>query len=64
MRIIYARPNILDLIDSNVRDSPAKSVGIVACGPPKMMDEIRNTVTNNVTIWDKSIDFFDEFQIW
>jgi NAD(P)H-flavin reductase len=64
LRIIYARPNIPDLIDSNVRDSPAKSVGIVACGPPKMMDEIRNTVTNNVTIWDKSIDFFDEFQIW
>jgi hypothetical protein len=64
IKIIYARPNIPELIDANIRDSPCDSVGIVACGPPKMMDDIRNTVTNNVTKWDKSIDFFDEFQIW
>jgi NAD(P)H-flavin reductase len=64
VKIIYSRPNIQDLIDANVRDSPCNSVGIVACGPPKMMDEIRNTITNNVTVWDKSVDYFDEFQIW
>jgi NAD(P)H-flavin reductase len=64
VKIIYSRPNISDLIDANVRDSPCNSVGIVACGPPKMMDEIRNTITNNVTMWDKSVDYFDEFQIW
>jgi NAD(P)H-flavin reductase len=64
IKIIYSRPNIPELIDANIRDSPCDSVGIVACGPPKMMDDIRNTVTDNVTKWDKSIDFFDEFQIW
>jgi predicted ferric reductase len=64
IKIIYSRPNIPELIDANIRDSPCDSVGIVACGPPKMMDDIRNTVTNNVTKWDKSIDYFDEFQIW
>ena len=62
--INYGRPNLHELINASVRDSSSKSIGIMACGPPVMMDDIRNTITENVTTWDKSVDFFDEFQIW
>jgi ferric-chelate reductase len=60
----YNRPDIKELINSSIENSTSKSVGIMACGPPKLMDEIRNSIASNVTSWDKSVDFFDEFQIW
>ena len=63
-KIFYVRPNIEELIDSNIRDSPSSSIGIAACGPPVLMDSIRHTLASHVTKWDKSVDYFDEFQIW
>lgn len=62
--INFGRPNLHELINSSIVGSSSKSIGIMACGPPVMMDEIRNTVTAEVTSWDKSVDFFDEFQTW
>lgn len=62
--INYGRPQISEAINSTVTNSPCNNVGIMACGPSSLMDEIRNVISDNVTTWDKSVDFFDEFQIW
>ncbi|KAG0675157.1 hypothetical protein C6P42_001891 [Pichia californica] len=64
INIIYSKPNLFDIIDSSIRDSNSTNVGIMSCGPPVMSDEIRNIIANNVTSWDKSVDYFDEFQTW
>ncbi|GAV26752.1 hypothetical protein PMKS-000208 [Pichia membranifaciens] len=64
IRVCYGRPDINEIIETEIRASNAKNVGIIACGPPIMMDNIRHVITNHVTDWDKGIDFFDEFQIW
>lgn len=64
IKISYGRPNLDDLLDKEVRDSNSKTVGIIACGPPRMMDNIRGILSRKVTTWEKSVDFFDEFQIW
>lgn len=64
IHVRYCRPDISQIIDAEVRASAAKNVGIIACGPPVMMDNIRHVITDHVTDWNKSIDFFDEFQIW
>lgn len=62
--ICYSKPNIHDILDGAVRDADGSNIGIMACGPPRLMDEIRNVVANGTTQWSKSIDYFDEFQIW
>lgn len=62
--IYYRRPDINEIINYEVNDSTSNNVAIVACGPPIMMDSLRHVVSDSVTKWDKSIDFFDEFQIW
>lgn len=62
--VLYRRPNLWDVIDINIQEAPASNVAIIACGPPRLMDEVRNIVSNKVSSWDKSIDFFDEFQVW
>ncbi|KAG0675162.1 hypothetical protein C6P42_001896 [Pichia californica] len=60
----YCRPNLYEIIDSSIRDSNSNNIGIMSCAPPAMSDEIRNIIANNATSWEKSIDYFDEFQIW
>lgn len=62
--INYNRPNVENIINSYVKHSPSANVGIIGCGPPQLMDNIRHVLAENVTLWDKSVDFFDEFQIW
>ncbi|ONH74863.1 Ferric reductase transmembrane component 3 [Pichia kudriavzevii] len=60
----YGKPNVAEIVDKYVRESPSSNVGIIACGPPKMMDELSHTMSLNVTKWDKSVDYYSEFQIW
>jgi ferric-chelate reductase len=60
----YGRPDIQQMVTEYVTNSPSPNVGILACGPPQLMDNLRHVISKNVTNWDKSIDFFDEFQIW
>lgn len=64
IKIIYGRPNLSELIDSSVKTSNSNNLGIMSCAPPTMSDEIRNIIAKDVTSWDKSVDYFDEFQIW
>jgi ferric-chelate reductase len=62
--IKYGRPDIQQMVTEYVTNSPSPNVGILACGPPQLMDSLRHVISKNVTTWDKSIDFFDEFQTW
>lgn len=64
INVRYGRPNVSDIIEGSVNNSAYSNVGIMACGPPRLMDDIRHTLGSSVTKWDKSIDFFDEYQIW
>lgn len=60
----FGRPNIKEVIEAEMSSSSPDNVCICACGPPAMMDTLRNTIAENVTNWTKSVDFFDEFQTW
>ncbi|TID23948.1 hypothetical protein CANINC_003109 [Pichia inconspicua] len=60
----FERPNMFEVIDSYITDNQGDNVAIVACGPPRMMDDLRHVISAKVTSWKKSVDFFDEFQIW
>lgn len=62
--VYYGRPNMESVLDEGVRESQSSSVAIVACGPPAMMDAIRNVYSAKVSTWDKSVDFFDELVVW
>lgn len=62
--INYGKPNINEILEKNVESSCSNNMAIVACGPPRMMDELRHVVSERVTSWKKSIDFFDELQVW
>lgn len=60
----YGRPDFKKIIEAEINVSTSNNLCISACGPPKLMDDLRNVIANNVTNWPKSIDFFDEFQVW
>lgn len=64
VNIIYGRPNLDSLINEYVASSLETNVGINVCGPPPMSDKIRNIVSSNVTNWNKSVNYFDELQVW
>lgn len=60
----FDRPNIKEVIEAEMSSSTSDNVCICACGPPALMDTLRNTIAENVTNWKKGVDFFDEFQTW
>lgn len=64
LNIFYGRPNLDASINEYVTSSLESNVGINVCGPPQMSDSVRNIVSTNVTKWEKSINYFDELQVW
>lgn len=64
VNIFYHRPNVEEILHDEIQSSMETNVGIVGCGPPGMMDILRNTVAKNVDKYDKSINFYDELQVW
>ncbi|GME85698.1 unnamed protein product [Ambrosiozyma monospora] len=59
------RPDMEELIKKEVEGFGGGSVGIVACGPPIMMDRLRHAVSKEVSSYTAGrIDYFDEFQTW
>ncbi|GMM32161.1 ferric-chelate reductase [Martiniozyma asiatica (nom. inval.)] len=59
----YGRPDLDELLNENIKFL-GSSVAIVGCGPPVMMDMVRNSVARGVNHWGKSVEFFDELQVW
>ncbi|GME79528.1 unnamed protein product [Ambrosiozyma monospora] len=58
------KPNMEQLIKEEVESFGGGSVGIVACGPPVMMDHLKHAVSKEVVSYKDRIDYFDEFQTW
>ncbi|GME74194.1 unnamed protein product [Ambrosiozyma monospora] len=58
------RPDWEKMLSDEVESFGGGSVGIVACGPPMMMDQLKHYVSKEVCSSDKRIDYFDEYQIW
>ncbi|GME74339.1 unnamed protein product [Ambrosiozyma monospora] len=58
------RPDMEKLIKEEVEAFGGGSVGIVACGPPVMMDHLKHAVSKEVVSYKDRIDYFDEFQTW
>ena len=63
INIYFSRPNIDALVISEMQNAKG-SVGILTCGPPKMNDEIRNTVAHNLNMSKYRVDYFEEAQVW
>lgn len=64
VNIIYGRPNLDIIINDYVNSSLETNIGVNVCGPPQMSDSIRGIVASNVTNWKKSVNYFDELQVW
>lgn len=59
----YGRPDVQTLILSHVRN--VSSLAVVCCGPPTLVDSVRNFVCEAMLLHpSKNIDYFEEYQIW
>lgn len=62
--IHYGRPNIASLIDEHCIDQ-SRSLAVVSCGPPVLVDCTRAICTRNINASEKkSISYYEEFQCW
>ncbi|KAL3231382.1 hypothetical protein RNJ44_00417 [Nakaseomyces bracarensis] len=62
--IHYGRPDIASLINEHCKDE-SRSLAVVSCGPPVLVDSTRSICTNNIkTAKHKSIAYYEEFQCW
>ncbi|EJS42815.1 fre6p [Saccharomyces arboricola H-6] len=65
-QVRYTRPNINELIEDTIKNStPTDSVAIVCCGPPVLVDDVRNNVSRKVLDYpSRVIEYFEEYQCW
>ncbi|CAI1561462.1 hypothetical protein SEUBUCD646_0L00210 [Saccharomyces eubayanus] len=66
VHIRHTRPDFHELINESMKNgSPADSVAIVCCGPPALVDDVRNTVSQTVIDHPgRIIEYFEEYQCW
>ena len=64
INIYFGRPDIQALVMSEIQNNSKGSTAILSCGPPKMNDEIRDTVANSLKLSDSRVDYFEEAQVW
>ncbi len=64
INIYFERPDIQALVMSEIQNNSKGSTAILSCGPPKMNDEIRDTVANSLNLSDSRVDYFEEAQVW
>lgn len=60
----YQRPDLKQIVNDEITASQETSVGILGCGPPAMMDTLRNVAAVATTTTEKSVNFYDELQVW
>ncbi|KAH3685517.1 hypothetical protein WICPIJ_003511 [Wickerhamomyces pijperi] len=58
------RPNIDQMILKEFTTENRGSVGIVTCGAPVMVDNIRTSVANHLQKCPNRVDLFEELQVW
>ncbi|EGW35516.1 uncharacterized protein SPAPADRAFT_146854 [Spathaspora passalidarum NRRL Y-27907] len=58
------RPNLEQLVQDEVKDSPG-SIAFVVCGHPIMVDEVRYQCVKNIGNPEKKrVDFYEQLQVW
>ncbi|CAI4034895.1 hypothetical protein SMKI_12G0310 [Saccharomyces mikatae IFO 1815] len=62
----HARPNLNDVIDNTIKSlAPRDSLAIVCCGPPVLVDDVRNNVSQKLIDYpERIIEYFEEYQCW
>ncbi|GMF00813.1 unnamed protein product [[Candida] boidinii] len=60
----FCRPDLDALIDAELSASSSGSLAVVTCGPPLMVDTVRNRIANSVVSYPHRLDLFEEYQIW
>ncbi|CCH41325.1 Ferric reductase transmembrane component [Wickerhamomyces ciferrii] len=60
----YGRPNLEEIIVTNFTDEAGPSVGVMTCGPPKMVDIVRALTAKHLQSAKGRIDLFEELQVW
>ncbi|CAI4045587.1 hypothetical protein SKDZ_12G0100 [Saccharomyces kudriavzevii ZP591] len=65
-QIEHTRPNFNEIIDKAIRNSiPRDSLAIVCCGPPVLVDDVRNNVSRKIIDYpERVIEYFEEYQCW
>ncbi|GME82922.1 unnamed protein product [Ambrosiozyma monospora] len=64
INIKVGKPNMDELIPQEIESFGGGSVGIIACGPPVMMDHLNHAVSHEVLRYHSRLDYFDEYQTW
>lgn len=62
--IIFEKPDLNTIISKSISESQYNNIAVVGCGPPIVMDKIMNLVAKEVLKSDKSIELFNELQVW
>ncbi|ODQ58640.1 hypothetical protein WICANDRAFT_54650 [Wickerhamomyces anomalus NRRL Y-366-8] len=60
----YGRPNLEEIIVKEFTDEKGPSVAVMSCGPPKMVDAIRNLVAKHLQESKGRVDLYEELQVW
>ncbi|UCS19286.1 uncharacterized protein HLK63_C03179 [Nakaseomyces glabratus] len=61
--IHYGRPNIAKIIDGHCKEK-TRSLAVVTCGPPVLVDNIRSHCAERMANSETTIGYFEEFQCW
>lgn len=61
--VLYGRPDLKSLIQSMVAEAPG-SIVFMACGPPRLNDDVRKTVTENMDKGRGRVDLYLESYNW
>ncbi|KTB12584.1 Pre-rRNA-processing protein ESF2 [Nakaseomyces glabratus] len=59
--IHYGRPNIAKIIDGHCKEK-TRSLAVVTCGPPVLVDNIRSHCAERMANSETTIGYFEEFQ--
>ncbi|OWB75087.1 hypothetical protein B5S31_g4940 [[Candida] boidinii] len=60
----FCRPDLDALVDEELSSNSSGSLAVVTCGPPLMVDTVRNKIANSVVSYPHRLDLFEEYQIW
>lgn len=62
--ITFRRPDFNSYINHFVNSRNSENIGIICCGPRRMVDHIRDVTSESILRWNKSVDFYDKSQTW
>lgn len=64
LNMFQEKPYLNRLINNEVNHASGNYLSIVSCGPPKLLDDLRNVIVGNIQEWSKPVDYLEEYQSW